>query len=246
MGVIKIAPHGRNRDIFAPLGHHLALLYFTYAPFGVEYHNGGAGDITKALQRSLAGIAAGGGQNDGLAVIAQQLLCPGDEIGQQRKRNILKGAGRPVEQLQHMVFPRPDQWGHLRGVKFTVGRLDHRAQHFGGVIRQQPAQHRFRHFREVLLQHFGGVKRQGGGVAQVQPAIRGDAAQHRFGRGSGKTVITGTVISHRGLLFRSERRGQVLFLAISYDILYSTKIQVLFVEIQPFLHKRHFCRRNKR
>ena len=194
--VVKVAFYRGDPNVAAGLGHHLPPLDLADPLFGVKHHDGGLRHIPEPFQCRFAGVAARRRQHYRAAIVSQQLLGAGDEIRQQRKRHVLKGAGRPVEQLQHGIVPHGRQRRDLRRTEFTVCGADHRAQQLGGIVRQQTLQHRLRHFGKVLFQHFAGLKGQGGRVADIQPAVRGNAAQDGFGCGSGQLAVSGTVVLH--------------------------------------------------
>ena len=78
----------------------------------------------KAFQSSLAGIAAGRGQNDRLSCVTVCLFGFRHQNGKDRERNILKCAGRTVEKLQDPVIARADQRSQGRGIEFSgIGTL---------------------------------------------------------------------------------------------------------------------------
>ena len=105
LGVVEIAPDRANAHVAAGLGDHLGLLHVADAAVGIEYHDPRALDIVEALQRRLAGVAAGGGEDHDLLVHAQLGLGGGDQPGQHGQRHVLEGRGGAAKQLEHEVRP---------------------------------------------------------------------------------------------------------------------------------------------
>ena len=58
----------------------------------------------ETLQGGLAGVAGGGGEDDGLVLHAGETPCGSHELRQHAERHILEGGGWPVEELQHIIF----------------------------------------------------------------------------------------------------------------------------------------------
>ena len=56
----------------------------------------------EALQRGLAGVAGGGGEDDDIVGHAELAAGLRDKLRQHGQRHVLKGACRPVEKLQHV------------------------------------------------------------------------------------------------------------------------------------------------
>ena len=102
LGVVKIPLDRAHMDVAALLSIHLALLHGADPVLGIEHHDLGSSHIPEALQGSLAGITGGSHQDHGLFAAADLAHRLRQQVGQNLKRHILKGAGGAVPQLQHI------------------------------------------------------------------------------------------------------------------------------------------------
>ena len=153
LGIVEVAAHGINRHISALLRCHLQTLDLAGAASGVEYGDLHTGDIMVAVQRSLAGVAAGGHKDQGLFSATQILFGLHQQLGHQLQGVILKGAGRAVPQLQGIGVPfHRGKIACLAAKSSPVGAAGGLGQEGGVVIGQ-------------VLPHNGGCQR---GV--IQPA----------------------------------------------------------------------------
>ena len=75
LGIVKVATHGVDGDIFALLRCHLQTLDLAGAARGEEDCDLHTGDVVVAVQRGLAGIAAGRHEDQGLLGAVQILFC---------------------------------------------------------------------------------------------------------------------------------------------------------------------------
>ena len=66
LGIVEVAPHRVDRDVRALLRRHLQALDLAGAARGVEHGDLDARDVVVTIQRSLAGVAAGGHEDEGL------------------------------------------------------------------------------------------------------------------------------------------------------------------------------------
>ena len=106
-----------------------------------------------AVQRSLAGVAAGGHKDQGLFSATQILFGLNQQLGHQLQGVILKGAGRAVPQLQGVGVPfHRGKIACLAAKSSAIGAAGGLGQEGGVVIGQ-------------VLPHNGGCQR---GV--IQPA----------------------------------------------------------------------------
>ena len=75
LGIIEVTAHSVDRHIFAFLGHHLQALDLTGAARGEEHRDLHTRDIVVAIQRGLAGIAAGRHQDQCFLGAVKIFLC---------------------------------------------------------------------------------------------------------------------------------------------------------------------------
>ena len=100
LGVVEVAAHSIDSDICTLLRGHLQALDLAGAARGVEHGDLDARDVVVAVQRGLAGVAAGRHEDEGLFGAGEVLLCLHEELRHQLKGIILEGAGRAVPQLK--------------------------------------------------------------------------------------------------------------------------------------------------
>ena len=94
--VVEIAAHGADADIPAALCLHLRLLHVADAVFRVKDDDARARHVAEALQRRLAGIAAGGGEHGDL------FRAP----ALSREAVIRRGRSESATSLKALVGPR--------------------------------------------------------------------------------------------------------------------------------------------
>ena len=196
LGVVEVAADGADLHIVTCLGGHLGLLDGGDAALGVEHDDAGTLHVVEALQRGLAGVAGGGGEDDHVAGHALGLGGGADEAGQHRQGHILEGGGGTVVQLQHIAAAHGHQRGQVHGGELAGIAPTDNVIHIGEV-RQQCGQDLRGHVHGVQLQSALPVKVQLGGITDIQAAVGGDALQHRVGGGSGQVGVTGTMVQHR-------------------------------------------------
>ena len=137
LGIVKVAAHGIDSDIFALLGSHLQALDLTGAARGVEHRDLHTGDIMVAVQSRLSGIAAGRHQDQGLLGAAKVLLGLHQQLRHQLQGVILERAGRAMPQLQRIdVLRHRSQIARLAAERCTIGRFCCLCQELFGIIRQ--------------------------------------------------------------------------------------------------------------
>ncbi len=107
--VVEVAAHGAYAHVRALLRGHLRLLHGGHAPVRVKDDDARAGHVVEALERGLAGVAGGGGQDDDLIVDAADRLGRGNQARQQAQRDVLERARRAAEELEDIAV------AHLRG-----------------------------------------------------------------------------------------------------------------------------------
>ena len=195
LGVVEVAPDGADLYIVAGLGGHLRLLDGGHAAVGVEHDDAGTLYIVEALQRGLAGVAGGSGENDHIALHALSLGRRADESGQHRQSHILEGGGGAVVQLQYIFIRHRCQGRQVRGGELAGVAVADQPVHVLKV-RQQGVEDIRRHGEGVLFQGSAPVEAQGRRVADVQAAVRGDALEHRVGGGSGELLVSCAVVDH--------------------------------------------------
>ena len=149
----------------------------------------------ETLQRRLAGVAGGGGEDDHIALHALGLGRRADQVGQHRQRHVLERGGRPVVQLQHVLVRHRRQGRQVGGGEFVLVAGPHQRGHIV-KIRQQGVEDVRRHVQCGLFQGGPPVEVQPGRVADIQAAVRGDALQHRVGGGGGELLVSRAVVVH--------------------------------------------------
>ena len=82
-----------------------------------EDHDPGPRHIVKTLQGGFAGVAGGGGEDDGLVLHAGFFPCGGHELRQHAERHVLEGGGGAMKELQHIVVAY-----RYQGRKFLAGK----------------------------------------------------------------------------------------------------------------------------
>ena len=150
----------------------------------------------EALQRGLAGVAGGGGEDDHIALHALGLSGGADEPRQHRQGYVLKGGGGAVVQLQHIFVAHGHQRRQVGGGEFTGVALADDVLYIGEV-RQQRGEDLRGHGQGVQPQSALPVEVQTGRVADIQTAVGGDALQHRAGGGSGEADVACAMVQHR-------------------------------------------------
>ena len=133
LGVVKVAPHRVDRHIGPLLGGHLQPLDLAGAAGGVKDRDLHPGHVVVAVQGGLAGVAAGGHQDEGLFGAAEVALGLHQKLWHQLQRVILEGAGGAVPQLQrpHPLFHRGEMAGPAAERGAVGGRRGLRQE--GGV-----------------------------------------------------------------------------------------------------------------
>ena len=200
LGIVKVAADGAHADVAALLSLHLPLLYGADAAVGIEHDDLRARHVAEALHGGLAGVAAGGGQDQDLVVHAALFPGGGHQPGQHTQRHILEGAGGAAEQLQHRIIAHRNGGGQLRRLEFAVvGGADKGVHLLFGKRGQQRRQDLTGHGQGIHLQYRlpvqldTGQRRHG-----VQTAVGGKALQNRLGRRGVDVRVSCALIVHRG------------------------------------------------
>ena len=114
LGVVEVPLNGADHHVAAFLGGHLPLLHGADTILGVEHGDPGPRHVLEALQGGFPRVPRGGHQNQGLFPGLGLLQRHGEEVRQDLQGHVLKGAGRPVPQLQQVfVLPFRRQGGEL-------------------------------------------------------------------------------------------------------------------------------------
>ena len=198
LGVVKVAPDGRDGHVAALLRHHLGTLHLRDAAVGVKYADAHAGHVPEALQSGLAGVAGGGGEDQDILFHPLDGLRGGEQLGQHGKRHVLKSGCRPPEQLQHGVTAYGNGGGQIFGFKFPLIGAANQRIHIGN-IRQQGGKNFRGHFRRAAPQASLPVKR-GNALGHIQAAVGGKTLQHGFGAVHKMGFAPGRMIEHNILL----------------------------------------------
>ena len=195
LGVVEIALHGADADIAALLRDHLLALNGRHAAIGVEHNDLRAGNVPEALQRSLARVAGGSGEDQNF--IRHTLLLPGggDQLGQHGQRHVLKGRGGAPEQLQHKIMARHTNGSQILRLKFVGIGPVHQLLHIP-EIRQQELQHPGCHLQRGQEEDIlpGETLQRPG---DVKAAIRRQALQNRLGGAGLDFPVSRALIIHK-------------------------------------------------
>jgi len=167
-------------------GHHLQALRLGDAAIRIEHAAACARHIQESFQRSLARVAAGGHEDEHLALLAMLFAAHGQQIRQQLQRHILEGQRRAVPKLQRMrpgtnlCHRRNSLAVKARAVCAGNGLL----QLLAGEVRQETLQHKsgarliaHRRQRSNLLK--GKLRELS---RNIQSAVGRKAAKDRHGR----------------------------------------------------------------
>jgi hypothetical protein len=138
---------------------HLQFLNFTDLTFRVEHGNAGSRSIRETCESGLAGVTRSSGEyHHALVPGAVRLDGFGHEARQYLQRHVLEGAGRAVEQFEHVIIAERLQWSDCGIGPLASICLGHAvAQFLIGEVRQKFPQYLN---RDVLI----GLVRQ---IAQV-------------------------------------------------------------------------------
>ena len=161
---------------------------------GVEDDDLGAGHIPKALQRRLAGVTGGGGENEHL--VLNTLHVPGltNQLGQQAQGYVLKGTGRAPEQLQHIAVAHGYQGSQVLCLKLSGVAPAHQGGHIL-VIRQQGRKDPGGHGEGVLF-HKRLPIQNGDSFGHIESPIRRNAPKYGGRRRGREGVVAGALIFH--------------------------------------------------
>ena len=154
---------------------------------GIKDENTRTGNVVKALEGGLAGVAGGRRQHDALASLAPLRARRGDELRQHRKRHVLERGCRAAEELQHIVLSDLDKRCKLIRLKFSGIRAAAELVHAVDVRQQIREQHGLdpERVQRQTAQPVKGVLSER--RVDEQPSVRRDPAQdslRRTGRGA--------------------------------------------------------------
>ena len=221
--VVEVAAHGADADIPAALGLHLRLLHVADAVFRVKDDDARARHVAKALQRRLAGVAAGGGKHGNLFPRARLVARGGHQARQKRERHVLEGAGGAAEEFKHVGVADLDKRRQFVRLEFSGVALAHDAGHLlCGKAVKKGGQHPRGDVHGAKLQHFFYVQ-TGERLRRVQAAVRRDAFQNGFPGGRARAAARTLIELHRNTRFLPFTCRQ------NYDIVFPSKIQVFFL-----------------
>ena len=182
LAVVKVAAHGTDRDVFALLRDHLGALDRADAAVGIKDEDARTGNVVKALEGGLAGVAGGRRQHDALASLAALRARRGDELRQHRKRHVLERGCRAAEELQHIVLSDLDKRCKLIRLKFSDIRAAAELVHTVDVRQQMLQQHGLdpeRVQRQTAPPVKGVLSERG---VDEQPSVRRNPAQDSLRR----------------------------------------------------------------
>ena len=201
--VVEVAAHGAYAHVRALLRGHLRLLHGGDAAVRVKDDDARAGHVVEALERGLAGVAGGGGQDDDLIVDAADRLGRGNQARQQAQRDVLERARRAAEELEDIAVAHLRERRELVRLELPLIALFDERLHIGN-IRKERGQNARGHGQRILAEQTLPVKvHRGQIIADVQAAVGGDALQHGGGGARLQPVVSRALIVHtnRSYLF---------------------------------------------
>ena len=212
LGIIEVAAHSVDRHIFAFLGHHLQALDLTGAARGEEHCDLHTRDIVVAIQRGLAGIAAGRHQDQCFLGAVKIFLCLYQQLRHQLQGVILEGAGGAMPQFQGVGVPfHRGKIARLAAKSLTVGGAGGLGQKFRRIIRQIFPDHSCGQCRIIQLTQGSDVHLRKA-LGNKQAALIGQALGDRLRRGHFTIRVSGTEELHIVAPFSAQdaQRGPAL------------------------------------
>ena len=199
--VVEIAHNGAHAHVAPLLGDHLELLDLGHPVLGIKHQNSGLIHVAKALQSGLARVAGGGDQNTHRLFLVVLLQGRGQQMGQDLERHVLKGAGRPVPQLQAVgaVVQLDHRGDVLAGELPAAVGLSRVGGELGGGKSLQKAVHDVHH--PLLVRHLLHGLHSGGGQAgqhrrSQQAAVGGQSLGDGLGRAHVQIFISRAQVIH--------------------------------------------------
>ena len=187
LGVVEVALDRADLDVLARLGDHLGLLHGADPVVGIKDQDADAVNIAEALERRLAGVAAGGGEDEDIVPVAELFRRALHQVGKQAQRHVLEGRRGAVEELKKQIVPGSSQRGDaLIGEFARVGRGHQRlclclvkvGQEGGEDLRGQRRIIQRQEAAPVKLGDFPGGH-------DIEPAVGGKTVHNRAGGGNG-------------------------------------------------------------
>ena len=185
--IVKVAVHGNHMGVRAAGRDHLQALRLTHALARVKHAATRPRHVEEALQRGLAGVAAGRHEDEDFAGFAVLLRAERQQMRQKLERHILEGERRPVPKLQR-VRPIADG-AHRRDVRVVKARAVSPGNGVFQLVRREIGQEFLQNRQRPRLiikraersDFFHRKMRKI--LGHIQPAVRRKAAQdgHGFG-----------------------------------------------------------------
>ena len=100
--VVEIAFYTANVNVGAFLRDHLHTLHLAHSVRRIKHEHVRAFDVLKSFERGFAGVAACCRQNESLLVKSELFLACGEQIWQNRERDVLERTSRAVPQFEHI------------------------------------------------------------------------------------------------------------------------------------------------
>ena len=212
LGIVKVAAHGVDCHVGTLLGGHLQALDLAGAARGVEHRDFHTGDIVVTVQGCLAGVTAGGHQDQGLFGAAQILFGFHQQAGHQLQGVILEGTGGAMPQFQGIGVPfHRGKIARLAAKSLTVGGAGGLGQKFRRIIRQIFPDHSCGQCRIIQLTQGSDVHLRKA-LGNKQAALIGQALGDRLRRGHFTIRVSGTEELHIVAPFSAQdaQRGPAL------------------------------------
>src|SRR5688572_23614483 len=204
LAVVERAAYGERPDVAAPT-RELVRLQFGDAALRIQHDDVDPRLAVKCGRDCAAGVARGRNQNGQLAaLIAADAL---HARGQEARAEILEGAGRSMEQLQHRQRRRrvrQTQERRREVERFVADRRQLGSQRIAGCERRQQSRGDLRQLDVGFELPRREVRKF---LGNVQPAVRRDAARDGFAKRHGLIGVAGADVMHVGRRPRSVDSG---------------------------------------
>ena len=198
LGVVKIALHRADLHVGAGLSDHLGLLHGADPVAGEEDEDTDAVHIPETLQRGFAGVAAGGGEDENIPLVAAFAGGGGHQVRQQAERYVLEGGRGAVEKLKKQLAPGVTQRRNQRcGELFEVGGARQGERLLSGKVRHEGGEHLRGQGGIVQVAKRAEIQlRDLGSRHDVQAAVRGESVHDSLGGRNRGRGAAGAEILH--------------------------------------------------
>ena len=177
LAVVEGPVDGAHGHVAAKLGHHLEALDVGDLAGGVEHGDAHAIHAREAVERGLAGVSGGGGDDHDLLAVGP--ASNAHELGEHLERNVLEGTGGAMVELEQPVRAERGDGADRRGVPLaSVGGVDAAGELLAAIVTQKRAQDEGGRLVVALRAH--RLEREPGRsklVGDVEAAVRSDSGE---------------------------------------------------------------------